>query len=65
MCLFRPAYHSDESVFHLLCLALRNIGKRWRMLVRDSGAATNQFTVIFTATAWPGIDFAGSMEVAS
>src|SRR5215208_6547082 len=43
----RSLFPSDEAVFKLLYLALRNISKRWTMPIRDWGAAMNQFAIIF------------------
>jgi putative transposase len=43
----RSLFPSDEAVFKLLYLALRNISKRWTMPIRDWGGAMNQFAIIF------------------
>jgi putative transposase len=43
----RSLFPSDEAVFKLLYLALKNISKRWTMPIRDWGAAMNQFAIIF------------------
>lgn len=43
----RALFPSDEAVFKLLYLALRNISKRWTMPVRDWSSAMNQFAIIF------------------
>ena len=43
----RSLFPSDEAVFKLLYLALRNISKRWTMPIRDWGGAINQFAIIF------------------
>ena len=43
----RSLFPSDEAVFKLLYLALRNISKRWTMPVRDWSAAMNQFAILF------------------
>jgi putative transposase len=45
----RALFPSDEAVFKLLYLALRNISKRWTMPVRDWSAAMNQFAILFDA----------------
>src|ERR671920_6047 len=39
----RPLFPSDEAVFKLLYLALRNISKRWTMPIKNWSAAMNQF----------------------
>jgi putative transposase len=38
---------SDEAVFKLLYLALRNISKRWTMPIQNWSAAMNQFAILF------------------
>ncbi len=38
---------SDEAVFKILYLALRNISKRWTMPIADWSGAMNQFAIIF------------------
>lgn len=43
----RALFPSDEAVYKLLYLALRNISKRWTMPVRDWSGAMNQFAIIF------------------
>jgi putative transposase len=43
----RSLFPSDEAVFKLLYLALRNISQRWTMPVRDWSAALNQFALLF------------------
>ena len=43
----RSLFPSDESVFKLLYLALRNISKRWTMPIRQWSAAMNQFAILF------------------
>ncbi len=43
----RALFPSDEAVFKLVYLALRNISKRWTMPVRDWSSAMNQFAIIF------------------
>jgi putative transposase len=43
----RSLFPSDEAVFKLLYLALKNISRRWTMPIRDWGAAMNQFAIIF------------------
>jgi putative transposase len=56
----RSLFPSDEAVFKLLYLALRNISKRWTMPIREWGAAMNQFAIIFEGRVpmgGPGISF--------
>jgi putative transposase len=43
----RCLFPSDEAVFKLLYLALRNISKRWTMPIREWSAAMNQFAILF------------------
>jgi putative transposase len=43
----RGSFPSDEAVFKLLFLALRNIAKRWTMSVQDWKAALNRFAIIY------------------
>lgn len=43
----RSLFPSDEAVFKLLYLGLRNISQKWTMPIRDWGSAINQFAVIF------------------
>ncbi len=43
----RALFPSDEAVFKLLYLALRNISKRWTMPIRDWSSAMNQFAILF------------------
>jgi putative transposase len=43
----RPLFPSDEAVFKLMYLALRNISKRWTMPIHNWGNAMNQFAVLF------------------
>jgi putative transposase len=43
----RPLFPSDEAVFKLLYLALRNISKRWTMPIPNWSAALNQFAILF------------------
>ena len=38
---------SDEAVFKLMYLALRNISQRWTMPVKNWSAALNQFAILF------------------
>ena len=43
----RPLFPSDEAVFKLMYLALRNISRRWTMPIQNWSAALNQFAVLF------------------
>jgi putative transposase len=43
----RSLFPSDEAVFKLLYLALRNVSKKWTMPIRDWSGAMNQFAIIF------------------
>jgi putative transposase len=43
----RSLFPSDEAVFKLLYLALRNISKRWTMPIPNWSAALNQFAILF------------------
>ncbi|NTW80043.1 MAG: IS256 family transposase [Geobacteraceae bacterium] len=43
----RGHFPSDESMFKLLYLALKNIAKKWTMPIRDWKSALNQFSILF------------------
>ena len=43
----RSLFPSDEAVFKLMYLALRNISKRWTMPIKNWSAALNQFAILF------------------
>jgi putative transposase len=43
----RSLFPSDEAVFKLMYLALRNISKRWTMPIRNWSGALNQFAILF------------------
>lgn len=43
----RGHFPSDEAMFKLLYLALRNIAKKWTMPIKDWKSALNQFTVMY------------------
>jgi putative transposase len=43
----RPLFPSDEAVFKLLYLALRNISNRWTMPIPNWSGALNQFAILF------------------
>lgn len=40
-------FPSDDAMFKLLYLALKNIAKKWTMPIRDWKSALNQFSIIF------------------
>jgi len=43
----RGHFPSDEAMFKLLYLALRNIAKKWTMPIKDWKSALNQFSILF------------------
>ncbi len=43
----RGAFPSDEALVKVFYLALRNISKKWTMLIRDWKAALSRFTIQF------------------
>ena len=43
----RGHFPSDEAMFKLLYLALKNIAKKWTMPIRDWKSALNQFSIMF------------------
>lgn len=43
----RAMFPSDEAVFKMLYLALRNISKKWTMPIHDWSGAMNQFAILF------------------
>ena len=43
----RGSFPSDEALFKLFYLALKNISKKWTMPIRDWKAALNRFTILF------------------
>ncbi len=43
----RGSFPSDESIFKLLYLSLKNISKKWTVPIRDWKPALNQFMIIF------------------
>jgi putative transposase len=43
----RAMFASDEAVFKILYLALRNISKRWTMPIANWSGAMNQFAILF------------------
>lgn len=43
----RAMFPSDEAVYKILYLALRNISKRWTMPIANWSGAMNQFAIIF------------------
>jgi putative transposase len=43
----RSLFPSDEAVYKLMYLALRNISKRWTMPIQNWSGALNQFAILF------------------
>ena len=43
----RVLFPSDEAVFKLLYLALKNISQRWTMPIAHWSSAMNQFAILF------------------
>jgi len=43
----RGHFPSDEAMFKLICLALKNISKKRTMPIRDWKSALNQFSIMF------------------
>ena len=43
----RAMFPSDEAVFKILYLALKNISKKWTMPIQNRSGAMNQFAIIF------------------
>ncbi len=43
----RALFPSDEAVFKLMYLALKNISQRWTMPIRNWSGAMNQFAILF------------------
>ena len=43
----RPLFPSDEAVFKIMYLALRNISKKWTMPIQNCSGAMNQFAILF------------------
>ncbi len=43
----RAMFTSDEAVFKIMYLALRNISKRWTMPIANWSGAMNQFAILF------------------
>jgi putative transposase len=43
----RSLFPSDEAVFKLMYLALKNISQRWTMPIQNWSAALNQFAILF------------------
>jgi putative transposase len=51
----RSLFPSDEAVFKLLYLALRNISKRWTMPIPNCSGALNQFAILFKGRVLMGV----------
>ncbi|MDR0760628.1 MAG: transposase, partial [Treponema sp.] len=43
----RSILASDEAIYKIMYLALSNAAKKWTMLIKDWGAALNQFALFF------------------
>ena len=43
----RSAFPNDDAIYKVLYLALTNAEKKWKMSIRDWGAAINQFAIHF------------------
>jgi putative transposase len=43
----RSVLASDEAIYKIMYLALRNGAKKWTMPIKDWGAALNQFALFF------------------
>jgi putative transposase len=43
----RSLFPSDEAIFKLIYLSLKNISKKWTMPIHNWSAAMNQFAIIF------------------
>ncbi len=43
----RGHFPSDEAIFKLIYLALKNIAKKWTKPIRDWKSALNQFSIMF------------------
>ena len=43
----RSSFSTDEAIFKILYLAVRNASEKWTMPIRDWGQALNQFAVEF------------------
>ena len=43
----RAMFPSDEAVFKIMYLALKNISKKWTMPIHDWSGAMNQFAILF------------------
>jgi putative transposase len=43
----RSLFPNDESVFKLMYLGLKNISRRWTMLIKNWSGALNQFAILF------------------
>jgi len=43
----RAMFPSDEAVFKILYLALKNISKKWTMPIQNWSGAMNEFAILF------------------
>ncbi|MRR58588.1 MAG: transposase [Deltaproteobacteria bacterium] len=53
----RGHFPSDEAMFKLLHLTLRNIAKKWTMPLNDWKSALNQFGILFDERQPPAYTF--------
>ena len=58
----RALFPSDEAVFKLLYLALKNISRRWTMPIPHWGSALNQFAILFEGRVPLGGLMMGAIE---
>jgi putative transposase len=43
----KPEVPNDDTVFKVICQAIRNASRKWTMPIRGWGAAMNQFAIAF------------------
>jgi len=43
----RSTFSTDDAIYKLLYLAIRNASEKWTMPIRDWGQALNQFAIEF------------------
>ena len=44
----KGAFRNDDAAMKIICLALRNAEKRWKMPLKEWNAAMNHFAILFT-----------------
>jgi hypothetical protein len=47
----RSLFPNDEAVFKLMYQALKNIGQRWTMPIKNRSGAPNQIAILFEGRA--------------